>query len=575
MKSANYTYLVKIFDAYQHYFEVQLEIQSNKQEVILNLPAWTPGSYMIRDYSTHLHQFSAIDKMTGRSLIYEQTGLHTWKVTTESNLTVIRYLIYAFEDYTVRTNYLVSDFGFINSAGLFLYEEGNINEPVIIKMDTSNYFSNIFTPLKRLEEENQYFANDFDELYDSPIHLSNQNSIFFEAEGCEHELFIEGNISFPFKEKLAADLKIITEKQIQLMGGSPNKYYLFILNLSQPAYGGLEHKACSVNYFSPEQVTDEDEYKKLLELLSHEYFHLWNVKRIRPIALGPFDYQVPNLTRELWIAEGATSFYDIYFLYTTNFLTKEEFISRLQSDIFSMEETDSETWMSLEDSSFTAWNKYYKRNGNSHNTSVSYYTKGGVLVLAMILFLLRETENRVTFLDILKSLYQKFHVEKQRGFTKLEFFDTAKQISGIDLKLEFERYLVSPIKFPIDHYLSFIGLTRIETDLIADIGFRVKEKNGNLFVGKLIGQIHSPSVDIQLEDEILAINGKRMSKLNFDRTEKQLRPKERVHILLSRFGQTKEVMLETGTTYKTKKFVLSTDIAPEIKRVQENFFLQK
>lgn len=575
MKSANYTYLVKIFDAYQHYYEVQLEIKSNKKEVILNLPAWTPGSYMIRDYSTHLHQFSAKDKITGKTLNYEQIGLHSWKILIESDITVVRYIIYAFEDYTVRTNYLVSDFGFINPPALFLYEEGKIKEPVIIKLDTKNYFANIYTPLQRLEEGTEYFANDFDELYDSPIHLSNQNSIFFEAEECEHELLVEGNFSYPFKEKLATDLKAITEKQIQLMGESPNRYYLFILNLSQPAYGGLEHKACSVNFFNPDQVNDEEEYKKLLELLSHEYFHLWNVKRIRPIALGPFDYQTPNLTRELWIAEGATSFYDIYFLYITNFLTKDEFISRLQNDIFSMEETDSETWMSLEDSSFTAWNKYYKRNGNSHNTSVSYYTKGGILVLGMILFLLKETENRITFLDILKALYQKFHLEKQRGFTKAEFFDTAKQISGIDLKLEFERYLVSPIKFPIDHYLSFIGLSRIETDLIADIGFRVKDRNGNLFVSKLIGQIHAPSVDIQLDDEILAINGKRMNKINFDRTEKLLKPKERVHILLSRYGQTKEVMLETGTTYKTKKFVLLTEVAPEIKRVQENFFLQK
>ena len=358
------------------------------------------------------------------------------------------------------------------------------------------------------------------------------------------------------------------------MGNSPNDYYLFVVNLSQPSYGGLEHKASSINFFSPELINDEEEYKKLLELLSHEYFHLWNIKRIRPIALGPFDYQNPNLTKELWIAEGATSFYDIYFLYQSNFLSKDEFVVRLQSDIFSLDETIAENLMSLEDSSFTAWTKYYKRNGNSHNLTVSYYTKGAVLILCMILYILRKSEGNKSFRDIMQLLYTKYHIQKNRGFTKQEFFDTAKEATGIDLKTEFDPYLIKPIKIPVDDYLESIGLFRIESDISPDLKFKIKEKNGNLYVNKILFSDDETSFDLQLDDELIAMNGKRINKSMFDRAEKMLQPKERVHFLISRFGHTKEIMLEVGFCYKNKKLSFIDEPNESQKKLQDIFFLK-
>jgi predicted metalloprotease with PDZ domain len=570
--NCDYFYSVNVFDIHQHYFEISLVLQSNKPELILCLPAWTPGSYMIRDYSTHLHQFSARDKESGQELLWEQIGLHRWKIKTNGNSVQIRYIIYAFEDFTVRTNYLVKEFGFINPPAMFLYEEDCLIKPVTLHMNVSIQFSNVYTSLPRINDQYSFYAKDFDELYDSPFHLSNSNSIFFDSESCKHELIVEGNVPYSFKERLSEDLQKITSKQIQMMDGSPNKYYLFVLNLTQSAYGGLEHRASSVNFFSPELIFEEDEYKKLLELLSHEYFHLWNIKRIRPLALGPFDYQNPNLTRELWIAEGITSFYDVYFLYLTGFLTKDEFLNRLQNDIFSLEETDSETWMSLEDSSFTAWNKFYKRNANSHNTSVSYYTKGAVLVLCMVLYLLKMTNGEKSFLDIMKALLRKFHMEKDRGFTKQEFFETAKETTGVDLKIEFDHLLTKPVALPVDDYLKIIGVYRFESDLSADIKFKVREKNGNLFINRIFLNRALPSVDIQLDDEIIALNGKRMNKTGFERFEKQIKPKEHVHILLARFGQIKEVMLEAGSAFKTKKMIFIADIGEGEKRLQDLFF---
>lgn len=565
---------VSIFDLFKHYFQVRLRVKTHEPEMTFCLPCWTPGSYMIRDYATHLHKFEVKNSKTDEPVFWEMVDLHRWKLKNLPNEFEISYIIYAFEDFTVRTNYLETEFGFINPPALFLYPEGKLEQSSSIQFQVSNQFPFVYSSLTRSENDSHlFFAENFDELFDSPFHLSKQNSVFFTAGNTKHELLIEGDVNFDFKTKLALDLKRITETQIEWMMESPNPYYLFVLNLSLPAYGGLEHKASSINYFNPELISDEEEYKKLLELLSHEYFHLWNIKRIRPIALGPFDYQKPNLTRELWIAEGFTSFYDAYFLYHSGFLSKEDYLSKLQSDIFALEDNEADFWMSLEESSFTAWTKYYKRNGNSHNITVSYYTKGGVIALCMNLFLLKESKERKTIRHVFHKLNEVFVKTKKRGFTKQEFFDTIKEVTGVDLKTEFNEYLESPKPIPIDYYLDFIGIQRIQTDMVGETGFKTKEKNGNLYIQKLLHKSDMDSFDLMLDDEILAINGKRATSNTLQKLEKNLRPGEKFHLILSRAGKIKESMITASGYYKTKKFVIAEDCTEDRKELRE-FFLR-
>lgn len=563
---------VSIFDLFKHYFQVRLRVKTDQPELNFCLPSWTPGSYMIRDYGTHLHKFEVRNSKTNEPIFWEMVDLHKWKLKNLPQEFEISYIIYAFEDFTVRTNYLETEFGFINPPALFLYPEGNLERSSTVRFQVSEYFPYIYSSLTRNQEDPTLFrAENFDELFDSPFQLSKKNSVFFTAGTTKHELLIEGDVSFDFKTKLAEDLKRITETQIEWMMESPNPYYLFVVNLSLPAYGGLEHRASSINYFSPDLISDEEEYKRLLELLSHEYFHLWNIKRIRPIALGPFDYQKPNLTRELWIAEGFTSFYDAYFLFHSGFLSKEEYISKLQSDIFSLEDNEADSWMSLEESSFTAWTKYYKRNGNSHNITVSYYTKGGVLALCMNLFLLKESQERKTIRHVFHKLNEVFVKTKQRGFTKQEFFDTVKDVTGVDLKIEFNKYLENPKPIPIDLYLDIIGIRRIQTDLMGETGFKTKEKNGNLYVQKLLHKSDIDSFDLMLDDEILAINGKRATQTTLQNLEKSLRPGEKFHLILSRAGKIKESMMTASGYYKTRKFVIAEDCSDDRKELRDYF----
>jgi predicted metalloprotease with PDZ domain len=236
-----------------------------------------------------------------------------------------------------------------------------------------------------------------------------------------------------------------------------------------------------------------------------------------------------------------------------------------------LEDNEADFWMSLEESSFTAWTKYYKRNGNSHNITVSYYTKGGVLALCMNLFLLHESKEKKTIRHVFHKLNEVFVKGKQRGFTKQEFFETVKEVTGVDLKKEFNDYLEFPKPIPVDFYLDLIGIHRIQIDMVGETGFKTKEKNGNLFVQKILHRSDVESIDLMLDDEILAINGKRASNSLLQKLEKNLRPGEKFHLILSRAGKVKETMVTAIGTYKTRKFVISEDCSVEKKELREYF----
>ncbi|GBF51984.1 peptidase, M61 glycyl aminopeptidase family protein [Leptospira ryugenii] len=572
--NASILYRVQILDPIQHYYQVELVQNSEKETLTFVMPSWTPGSYMIRDYSTHLHKFSAFDGRNDTELFWEQIGLHTWKVPNPSGVIKLKYIIYAFEDFTVRTNHLESQFGFINPCAFFLYEESSLQLPSIVQFETNSFFSKIYSSLPRTNEEMVFFSRHYDELFDSPFHLTNENSLNFQFEGNHYELLVEGDVSFEFKEKLLEDIKRIVYTENDWMNDHPNPYYLFIVNLSQSTYGGLEHSACSVNYFPPEHIDEEGEYKKLLELLAHEYFHLWNVKRIRPIALGPFDYQIPNLTRELWIAEGITSFCDIYFLLLTGHITKNEYFERLAEDIASLEETSAEDWMSLEESSFTAWTKYYKRNSNSQNITVSYYLKGALLAFCMNAFLLYNTEGQKSIQDVMRSIYQEYAIKKNRGITKQDFFDAVQTETGLNLKTEFDQHLIARRKLPVSDYLYLMGLEFLKEDPISDLGFKTKEKAGNVFVSKIYQRSLQQTTSFQIEDEIIAVNGRRVNRNLFEKMEKKFRPNEKVLFTIARNGKLLEILTETQKTFKTKKIVPLQTMSDLQRKIQNQFLLE-
>lgn len=566
-KSIYFSYKVSIQDPHLNYYHVELTVKLKKDKITLSMPAWSPGSYLIRDYSGQLHNFQAIG-INGKPIPWTQVNLSEWEIQSDNKPFTVKYRIYAFEN-SVRTNFLDTEYGFINPPSLFLYHQSNLKQKVEVSFELNEHFKYTYTALTK--KENGYIAFDFDELFDCPFLISNNESSSFESSGCLHEVIIQGEISKTIKNNLLNDLKKITEYESALMGVNPNSYYLFILNMTEDHYGGLEHSNSSVNSFDPSKLSERVEYIKLLGLLSHEYFHLWNVKRIRPLELFPFDYQKPVLTKDLWVAEGITSFYDNHVLFRCNFFSADEYLAELMMDITRLEDSCGEESMSLDEASFTAWTKFYKQGPNSHNTGLSYYVKGAILVLCMNIYILKHTDCKRTFVDILKALYQKYYVKKNRGFTRKEFFETAEEATGLVLLDKFEKYLSDSIRIPVYDYLEDIGVRREKVSSKTSFGFDVKEKEGKLVIVKLFQHKNAGKTDINLNDELIAVDEIRVDKEMLEILKSNFTNGQEVELLLARRGKIIKRKLKCEIQ-KTYKLVLDPFASDRILKIRDAFF---
>ncbi len=549
-----------------HYYYVEMEWATDQEVSEVFLPAWTPGSYMIRDYSKHLHSLHCNHP-------WEQIDLSRWKVKCKPGSDIkLSYCIYAFEELTVRTNHLEEEFGLIQPTALFLCPDGWKNAQIQIYFDTE-IFTKIYSQLRK-NSPFLFIAEDYNTLYDSPFFLTNLSSEIFTVAGLPHEIVIQGTIPFGVKKQLIDDLTLILERETLAMGGNPNSYYLFVLILVDGAYGGLEHLASSVNIFNGNKLSDPREYKKLLELLSHEYYHIWNGKRIRPFPLQTFDYERPNLTHELWITEGITSFYDAHFLLATGILSESEYLEKVSEDYFSLLDNTGEEIMSLEESSFTAWNKLYKRTKNSLNTSVSYYTKGSILALCMNVRILEKTKGKLSLIHVMRKLYEEYCQKPEKGFTKEDFFRISRNVSGFDIYGEFCDYLEKPVRIPLPNYLSLMGIEYFEKEEIGKLGISLKEEYGSLYVDRLQRKYLSKDLNLYLGDEVLAFNRQRVRSVReWEEKIQNTHPDEDVEILLSRRGKIYTVKEKIRKGYKERGFRFKAFRSDTEKQLWE-YFLQ-
>ncbi|PJZ70926.1 peptidase [Leptospira perolatii] len=513
-----------------------MEVHPKKKETYLSIPTWSPGSYKIRDYAKSIHKIRLENAKSDHTI--EQVDLDTWKVNSKGETFKISYIVHGFE-HTVRTNYFTSELILLHPPATFLYPKEMPDTKWEVTWRSLSPFKYCYTGLEKKEGSKlAWLAKSTDELFDCPILLTNEKALHFDVVDCKFEFVVLGEVSSQDKQRILKDLQQVVSKQISLMKGTQNKRYLFVLDMSDNSYGGLEHMNSSINQFDPLGMSSPENYRNLIELLSHEYFHHWNVKRIRPIALGPFDYQKPNLTKELWIAEGITSFFDAYFMLLSGIYTPQQYIHKLWKDITELEDSEGESWMSLEESSFTAWTKYYNRpnDPNFQNTGISYYTKGAILSLCMHLHILAETKGAKSMLDVMTELHDFYYLKKKRGFTKAEFYQCAKKATSVDLKQEFDTYITNSKKIPFERYLSLIGIERSASSPSLEPGFRVKEEKGRLVLHKVNFSKAIRDSDLSVGDEWIAIDGTRVLPGNFKDILKKYKPGQKVNLLISRRG---------------------------------------
>ena len=507
-------YQVSMPQPTSHLFEVTLTID-NWQENQLNLkmPVWTPGSYLVREYSRNLQDFTAQDSKNKARLSFEKVSKNHWQIETkESTSITIFYRIYAHE-LSVRTNHLDDSHGYFNGAALFLYIPGWESLSSILEIIPPQADWKITTPLEALEgKQNTFLVPDFDTLVDSPIEVGTHQCYEFQVRKKNHQLAIwgSGNIN---TEKVIRDMGKIIEVEADLYGGFPYDNYTFLLHLSNNGFGGLEHKnSCTLNY-SRFGFRDPEKYNRFIQLVAHEFFHLWNIKRIRPKALEKFDYEQENYTPSLWFSEGTTSYYDLLIPLRAGLYNSKVFLANLGKEITRFLITPGREVQPLAESSFDAWIKLYRRDTNSDNSQMSYYLKGELVSLLLDLLIRDRTENQRSLDDVMRQMWEKFG-KNEIGFTENQLKEAIESVAEMDLTNFFQDYLYTTKELAFNEYLEPFGLRLQavqEDNATPYTGLKVQSENGKEMIKFVAANSPAQVAGISPDDELLALDGIRVT----------------------------------------------------------------
>jgi predicted metalloprotease with PDZ domain len=511
----NISYKLSMSNPHTHYFEVEMTIENLKQPYIdVKMPTWAPGSYLIREFSKSVEDFNVTSE--GKIIPFEIISKNTWRIeSNDASKMTITYKVYAFE-MSVRTSFLDESHGYVNGTSIFMYVESLKNTKHKLQVIPHKDWKKVSVALPKIGEPFIYEAADYDVLVDSPIEIGNHNEFNFTASGVIHTVAMFGQSNYDI-EVLKKDMTKIVESCTSIFGENPNKNYLFIIHHLSEGSGGLEHlnsTTLQVNRFNYHQP---DKYKGFLSLVAHEYFHLWNVKRLRPENLGPFDYDNENYTTLLWISEGFTSYYDQLLLLRSSFYSPEKYLSSLSGTISRVENQPGNKVQSLSESSFHTWIKSYRPNENSYNTTISYYPKGAIIGAVMDLMILQATNGEKKLDDLLRLMYQKYYKENNVGFSEEQFKKELETICNQPLDEFFEKYINHTDAIDYNKYLNYAGCQlKVEQNKLNEptLGIKTESVDGKLIVKSVTRGYCGFEFGINVNDEIIAINNFRVSGIN-------------------------------------------------------------
>lgn len=536
-----------------HYTNISMEIIGiNQEQLELIMPVWAPGSYLVREFSKNVEGFKAM--AAGKQIPHQKLRKNAWLVAAKNQSAItVFYRVYAFE-VSVRTSFVDQSHAFLSPTGIFLYPEGMLNEPSEIQIVPSKNWKTISTALETIRQNPYcFYAPNFDVLYDSPIEVGNQHVFQFTTENVLHEVAMYGGGMYD-EEKLITDFSKIIEEETRIFGENPNQRYVFIIHNFNQGGGGLEHASSTVLGVSRTAYADEKTYQDFLGLVSHEYFHLWNVKRLRPKALGSFDYQQENYTTSLWIAEGFTAYYDNLVLCRAKLISVETYLKLLSEDITLVENLPGRKIQTVTEASFDTWIKFYRPNENTPNTTVSYYVKGSLIALCLDLLIIHQTQNQYSLDEVMKRLYNQFYKTENRGYTENEFKAMLEEVAGTSLNHIYEHYVNGLDDLDYNHYLGYAGLRlkicTPETKPLPTTGLTTSFTTGKLVVTQIERGTAAWDAGINVNDELLAINGNRMADL--EKALQFLLPGDTINITLSRDGRLLEIPLTLQNQHKIK-----------------------
>ena len=527
-------YTLRFPAPHTHYLEVEgVYPTGGRPQIELFMAVWTPGSYLVREYERHVESVTAKDA-DGRPRPVQKTRKNRWSIDTGGAPSVtVTYRVYG-REMTVRNNWIESSFAMLNGAPTFLTLADGARRAHEVRIVTPVTWKGIATPLMPSPDKgNTFVAEDFDTLVDSPIIVGNPVIREFQVAGKRHYLVLEGDTALFDADRAAADVRKIVEEGGKVMGRYDYPHYYF-LNMITEAGGGLEHKNSFLGMAGRYTTRTHRAYLGWLGLLAHEYFHNWNIKRLRPIELGPFDYENEVHSKALWIGEGFTDYYASILVRRAGLATREEFFDDLSNMIEQVQTTPGRLVTSVAMASFDTWIKQYRPDENTPNTSINYYPKGGVIAFLLDAKIRKATNGAKSLDDAMRLAYSRHAGEK--GYTLDQFYQAMSDAAGVDLKPWFARVVETTEELDYNEALDWFGLRfrPVDKNARAWLGAGTRADAGRLIVTSVRRETPSFDSGLNVDDEIIAIDDVRVRADGLNARLEQYKPRDRVTLLVAR-----------------------------------------
>ncbi len=577
-----------------HLFRVQCTLASPEiSGQIFSLPSWIPGSYLIREFAKNIVAIHAYSK--SKSITLRKIDKDSWLCEPCKDEITIEYDIYAW-DLSIRAAFLDNQGGFFNGTSLFLRPHGWENHPYQIQIEmpkqpplNSCRLHTAMTPLQ-IDKNGfgRYQSQDYDELVDHPVLIGDLEEITFDVENTIHRLIVTGKHRGDLN-RLSKDLKQLCSTQIHFFDKpAPFAHYTFLLRLEDDGYGGLEHRASSALICKPNSLPQQHEkevtenYRTLLGLFSHEYFHAWNIKKLKPRTLTPYDFNKENYTSLLWFFEGFTAYYDDLFLLRSQLITPESYLQLLGKTVTSLLQTPGRFRQSVADSSFDAWTKFYRPDENSPNAGVSYYIKGSLVALCLDFTIRQGTNHQKSLDDVMRLLWKQYNQDDMNGLDESDIIKAAEEVAGETLSSFFATLVHGTDDLPWKNLFASFGiaceLREQETSQSKKndvyLGAKITHEGGNaLSLSCLFENGPAQKAGLCTGDTLVAFDDLRVSSTNFDSLLSRYQPEDILKIHVFRRGKLlcTDLMLEKKPQ-DVCVLTIMKDASEKITRLRQKWF---
>ncbi len=516
-------------------------------QIAVKLPVWRPGRYAINDHAGGVQEVVALDA-SGNRLAISKSDKSTWQIVTGGSDEVhVRYQVYCNEART-RTRHVDATHAFLDASATMMYLPEYRGERLRVQIQAPEGWR-IATGLEPDPSmENAVVARDYDVLVDSPLEIGEHELIEFDVDGVPHEIVIWGRGDFDSRP-LAEDFAAIVREQTAIFQDTPYARYVFMVHCQPGFGGGTEHINSTIMGTRPKSFEDDDAYDGFLGLVSHEFFHTWNVKQLRPAGITPYDYQQENYSDLFWFSEGTTSYYDDLTMVRAGLIDQKEYLKRISGQINSVRAAPGRGVQSLSESSFDAWIKFNASNAHSRNSTVNFYSQGAAASLLWDMLLRRATDGQTSLDDLMRFMHRDFNF-KTGGFTSADLETMSTNLSGEDFSEFFTRYVDGTDQMPLEDALGFVGL-KLERDADDDdddgprafLGLSLRDGDGLAEVSRVDADGPAFEAGLNVGDRIVAIDGISLDAGDLDKRIENHEPADVLNIAYLRHGVLQEAQI--------------------------------